>query len=83
VDGGDVEDEDDGLAARVVPGHRDERLLAGVWYGLRAESAAIPDAVVEVGEHDVGTVDLVADGGEVVADGAEGPTAGPSGVTGR
>ena len=32
---------------------------------------AVPDPVVEVGEHDVGSVDLVADGGEVVADGAE------------
>jgi hypothetical protein len=33
--------------------------------------AAVPDPVVELGEFDVGAVDLVADGGEVLADRAE------------
>jgi hypothetical protein len=32
---------------------------------------AVPDPVVELGEFDVGAVDLVADGGEVLADRAE------------
>ena len=33
--------------------------------------AALPDPVVELGEFHVGAVDLVADGGEVLADRAE------------
>jgi hypothetical protein len=33
--------------------------------------AAVPDAVVELGEDDVGAVDLVTGGGEVLADRAE------------
>ena len=37
--------------------------------------AALPDLIVELAEHYVGPVDLVAGGGEVLAEGAEVGTA--------
>ena len=71
VGGGGVQDEADGLGLGVAAGQGEDPGAVGVGPGLLGVDAALPDAVVEPGELDVGAVDLVADGGEVLADRAE------------
>jgi hypothetical protein len=68
---GGVEDEGDGLGFGVAAGQGDGCGVVDFWprpFGVRA---AVPGAVVEVFEQGVGAVELVAGGGEVLADGAD------------
>ena len=71
VGGGGVQDQTDGLGVGVAAGQGQDPGAVDVGPGLFGVDVALPDPVVEVDEFDVGSVDLVADGGEVVADGAE------------
>ena len=75
VGGGGVQDEADRLAVGVAVGQGDDLGAVGLGPGLLGVDAAVPDPVVELGEFDVGAVDLVADGGEVLPDRAEFGTA--------
>ena len=76
VRGGGIEDEADGLALGVAAGHGDDRGAVSFRPGLRGRDLALPDPVVEAGEHEVGAVDLVAGGAEVLPDRAQGGAAG-------
>ena len=69
--GGDVEDEGDGLGFGVAAGQGDGPGLVNFWTGPLGVGSAVPGAVVEFFEQGVGAVDLVAGGGEVLADGAD------------
>jgi len=71
VGGGGVQDEADRLGLGVAAGQGQDPGTVGLGPGLLRVDTAVPDPVVELGEFDVGTVDLVADGGEVLADRAE------------
>jgi len=71
VGGGGVQDEADGLGLGVVAGQGEDPGAVGVGPGLLRVDAALADPVVELGELDVGAVDLVAGGGEVLPDRAE------------
>ena len=71
VGGGGVEDEGDRLGFGVGAGQGDGPGLVGLGPGLLGVGSAVPGPVVEGGEHGVGAVDLVAGGGEVLADRAE------------
>jgi hypothetical protein len=67
---GGVEDESYGLGFGVAAGQRD-RPAVDLWPGSLGVRLAVSGAVVEVFEHGVGAVDLVAGGGEVLADRAD------------
>ncbi len=69
--GGGVQDEADGLAFRVVAGQGDNRGAVGLGPGRRGGCDAFPYPLAEVGEHEVGAVDLVAGGAEVLPDRAQ------------
>ena len=71
VGGGGVQDQADRLGLGVLAGQGKDPGAVGVGPGLLGVDAAVPDPVVELGEDDVGAVDLVAGGGEVLADRAE------------
>jgi hypothetical protein len=71
VGGGVVQDEADHLGLGVAAGQGQDPGAVGLRSGLLRMDAALPDPVVELGEFHVGSVDLVADGGEVFADRAE------------
>ena len=75
VGGGGVQDEADGLAFGVAAGQRDDPGAVGLWPGLLGLGEVLPGPVAEIGEHQVGAVDLVAGGAEVLADRAEGGAA--------
>jgi hypothetical protein len=66
-----VQDEADRAGLGVPAGQREDPRAVGVGPGLLGVDAALADPVVEACEDHVGTVDLVADGGEVLADRAE------------
>ena len=66
--GGGVQDEADGLAFGVVAGQGDDRGSVGLGPGLPGGGCAFACPLVEVGEHEVGAVDLVAGGAEVLSD---------------
>jgi hypothetical protein len=66
---GGVEDEGDGLGFGVAAGQGDGPGVVDLW--PCPLSSAVAGTVVKVFEHGVGAVDLVAGGGEVVADGAD------------
>jgi len=68
VGGGGVQDDADGLRLGVTAGQGKDPGSVGVGPGLLWVDVALPDAVVELSELHVGAVDLVADGGEVLAD---------------
>ena len=59
---GVVEDEADRAGLGVLAGQRQDPGTLGVGPGLLGVDAALPHPVVELGEDDVGPVDLVADG---------------------
>ena len=65
VGGGGVEDEADRLGLGVAAGQGKDPGAVGLGPGLFRVDAALLDPVVELGEFHVGTVDLVAGGGEV------------------
>ena len=65
------QDEDGGLARGVAAGQGDDRGANGVGPGLPGRRDPAPDTFVEVGEHHVGPVDLIAGATEVVVDRAE------------
>jgi hypothetical protein len=68
-----VQDEADRLALGVAASQGDDAGSVGLRPGLlRRHEAALPGPFVEVGEHQVGPVDLVAGGAEVLPDRAEG-----------
>src|SRR6266852_6154890 len=69
--GGGIQDQGDGAGVVVVASQGGDRGPVGVVPGLLGVCAAVPVAVVEAGEHDVGAVDLVAGGGEVLPERAE------------
>ena len=69
--GGGVQDEADGAAVGVVAGQGDDRGSVGLGPGLPGGGCAFPCPLVEVGEHEVGAVDLVAGGAEVLPDRAQ------------
>ena len=71
VGGGGVQDEADRLGLGVAAGQGEDPGAVGVGPGLLGVDAALADPVVELGEFDVGAVDLVAGGGEVLPDRAE------------
>jgi hypothetical protein len=71
VGGGGVQDEADRLGLGVATGQGQDPGAVGLGPGLLRVDAAVPDPVVELGEFHIGTVDLVADGGEVLPDRAE------------
>ena len=66
-----VQDQADRLGLRVPAGQRKDPGTVAVGPGLLRMDPAVPDPVVELGEHHVRAVDLVADGGEVLPDRAE------------
>jgi hypothetical protein len=68
---GGVQDEADSLGLGIAAGQGDHRGAFGVWPGLPGAGEGVPGLLVEVCEHDVGAVDLVAGAAEVLADGAE------------
>jgi hypothetical protein len=68
---GGVEDEGNGLGFGITAGQGEDAGAVGVGPSLAGVGAALPDLVAVVGEDDVGSVDLVAGGGEVLADRAE------------
>jgi hypothetical protein len=59
------------LGVGVAAGQGEDPGAVYVGPGLLGVDPAVPDPVVELGEDDVGAVDLVAGGGEVLADRAE------------
>ncbi len=69
--GGGVQDQADGAADGVVAGQGDDRGSVGLGPGLAGGGCAFPCPLVEVGEHEVGAVDLVAGGAEVLPDRAQ------------
>ena len=69
--GGGIQDEADRLAVRVVAGQGDDRGAVDLGPGWRGSCHALPYPLAEVGEHEVGAVDLVAGGAEVLPDRAE------------
>ena len=69
--GGGVQDEADGTGVGVVAGQGDDRGSVGLGPGLPGGGCAFPCPLVEVGEHEVGAVDLVAGGTEVLPDRAQ------------
>ena len=71
-----VEDEGDGLAVGVPACQGNDAGAVGLWPGLSGAVVAVCGLVVEAGEHEVGAVDLVAGGAEVLADRAEVSAAG-------
>ena len=71
VGGGGVQDEADRLAFGLAVGQGDDPGPVGLGPGLRRLGAALPGSLVEVGEHQVSPVELVAGGAEVLADGPE------------
>ena len=71
VGGGGVQDEADRLAVGVPAGQGNDPGAVGLGPGLLGVDPAVPGPVVELGEHHVGPVDLVAGGGEVLPDRAE------------
>ena len=71
VGGGGVQDEADGLAVGVAAGQGEDPGSVGLGPGLSGLSEALPGALAEPGQHDVGAVDLVAGGAEVLAYRAE------------
>jgi hypothetical protein len=72
VGGGGVQDEADRLALGVPAGQGDDPGAVGLWPGLLRLGEAVPGPLVEFGQHQVGPVDLVAGGAEVLGDRAEG-----------
>ena len=68
---GGVEDEGDGLGFGVAAGQGDGPGLVDFRPGPFGVGSAVPGAVVEAFEHGVGAVELVAGGGEVLADRAD------------
>ena len=65
VGGGGVEDKADRLGFGVPAGQGEDPGAVGLRPGLPRVDAALSDPVVELDELHVGSVDLVADGGEV------------------
>ena len=70
--GGGIQDEADGLALGIPAGQGDDPGSVGFWPGLFGLGEALPGPLVEFGQHQVGPVELVAGGAEVLADRAEG-----------
>ena len=68
VGGGGVEDEADGAGLGVAAGEGEDLGAVGFRPGLLGGGVALPGPVAECGQHDVGSVDLVAGGAEVRAD---------------
>ena len=68
---GGVQDQADRLGLGVAAGQRKDPGTLVVGPGLLRMDPAVPDPVVELGEHHVRAVDLVAGGGEVLPDRAE------------
>ena len=69
--GGGIENKGDGLAFGVAAGQGDGPGLVDLRPRPLGVGSAVPGAVVEAFEHGVGAVDLVAGGGEVLADRAD------------
>jgi len=69
--GGGIEDERYPLAVRISVGQGGDFGSLDVWPCLAEEGLAVPGPVTEPGEHGVDAVDLVAGGGEILADRAE------------
>ena len=69
--GAGIQDQADRLAVGVVAGQGDDRGSVGLGPGLLRGGCAFPCPLVEVGEHEVGAVDLVAGGAEVLPDRAQ------------
>jgi hypothetical protein len=63
-----IQDEADGLAFGVPVGRGDDLGSVGLWPGLFGEGEALPGPLVEFCQHQVGPVELVAGGAEVLAD---------------
>ena len=72
VGGSGIQDQADRLVLEIPAGQRDDPGAVGLWPGLLWLSEAVPGPFVELGQHKVGPVDLVAGGAEVLADRAEG-----------
>jgi hypothetical protein len=68
VGSGGIEDEADRLAFAVPAGQGQYARAVASWPGLLGEGAALPDPLVELGEHHVSPVDLIAGGSEVLTD---------------
>ena len=71
VGGGGVEDEADRAGVGVAAGEGEDRGAVGFRPGLFRVGEALPGPVAECGQHDIGSVDLVAGGAEVRADRAD------------
>ena len=69
--GGGVEDEGDGLGFGVAAGQGDGPGVVDLRPGPFGVGSAVSGAIVEAFEQGVGAVDLVAGGGEVLADRAD------------
>ena len=68
IGGRGIQDEADGLAFGVPVGQGDDLGSIGLWPGLFGEGEALPGPLVEFCQHQVGPVELVAGGAEVLAD---------------
>jgi len=66
-----VQDEADGLASGISAGQGEYTGAVAVGPDRLGTGAALPGPLMELGEHHVGAVDLIAGGGEVLADRAE------------
>ena len=75
VGGADVQDQADRVAVGIAIGQGDDRGSVGLGPGLLG-GQALAGSVVEAEEHQVGAVDLVAGGAEVLPDRADGGAAG-------
>ncbi len=69
--GGGIQDQGDRLGLGILTGQGGDPGTVDVGPCLPGMGAAVLGAVAEAGEHGVGAVDLVAGGGEVLADRAE------------
>ena len=72
IGGGGIQDEADRLALGVPAGQGDDRGSAGLWPGLLGWAGAVPGSLMELCQHHIGSVDLVAGAAEVLADRPEG-----------